>query len=242
MIVDLTDPTRAVTPTLDGPVLAVLARAGRPLTVGEIAQQAVRGSEIGIRRSVARLVEQGLVTATQMGRNLVHELNRDHVAAGAALALADLRLELWKRLRETLSEWAEKPVHAAVFGSTARGDGGPDSDIDLLLVHQLFPGDESPQEPPLGWGLFFGAVVAAVAGSSPSYSSHHPDTEAWHASVDALHRSVQRWTGNPLHAVELSTWQSVNLPNSDPALHEEICRDSVVVAGSPILLTVAGSA
>ena len=94
MMVDLTDPTRALTPTLDGPVLAVLARAGRPLTVGEIAQQAVRGSEIGIRRSVARLVEQGLVTATQMGRNLVHELNRDHVAARAALALADLRLEL----------------------------------------------------------------------------------------------------------------------------------------------------
>jgi hypothetical protein len=66
MMVDLTDPTRALTPTLDGPVLAVLAHAGRPLTVGEIAQQAVRGSEIGIRRSVARLVEQGFVAATQM--------------------------------------------------------------------------------------------------------------------------------------------------------------------------------
>ena len=124
MIVDLSDPTRALTPTLDGPVLSVLAKAGHPLTVGEIAQQAARGSEIGIRRSVARLVEQGLVTATQMGRNLVHELNRDHVAAPAAALLADLRLELWKRLRDTLSGWAEKPVHAAVFGSAARADGG----------------------------------------------------------------------------------------------------------------------
>ena len=242
MIMDLTDPTRALTPTLDGPVLAVLARAGRPLTVGEIAQQAVRGSEIGIRRSVARLVDQGLVMATQMGRNLVHELNRDHVAARAALALADLRLELWKRLRETLSEWTEQPVHAAVFGSAARGDGGPDSDIDLLLVHQLFPGDEEPQVPPPKWDMLLGTVVTAMAGSSPSYSPSHPDTEAWHASVDALHRSVQRWTGNPLHAVELSTWQWFSLPNSDRALHEEIRRDSVVVAGSPILLTLAGSA
>jgi Nucleotidyltransferase domain len=231
-----------LTPTLDGPVLAVLARAGRPLTVGEIAQQAARGSEIGIRRSVARLVDQGLVTATQMGRNLVHELNRDHVAARAALALADLRLELWKRLRETLSEWTEKPVHAAVFGSAARGDGGPDSDIDLLLVHQLFPGDESPQAPPPKWGMLLGAVVTAMAGSSPSCSLSHPDAEAWYASVDALHRSVQRWTGNPLHAVELSTWQWFSLPNSDRALHEEIRRDSVVVVGSPTLLTVAGIA
>jgi hypothetical protein len=35
--VDFTDPTRSVTATLDGPVLAVLALAGKPLTVGEVA-------------------------------------------------------------------------------------------------------------------------------------------------------------------------------------------------------------
>ena len=74
MIVDLTDPTRAVTPTLDGPVLAVLAAAGRAMTVGEIAAQTARGSEIGVRRSLGRLVEQGIVRATEMGRNRVHEL------------------------------------------------------------------------------------------------------------------------------------------------------------------------
>ena len=118
---DLRDPTRAITPTLDGPVLAVLAQAGRPLTVGEIAGQAARGSEIGIRRSVARLVDQGIVTATQMGRNQVHQLNREHVAAPAAELLAGLRLELWKRLRETLHGWRPRAVYACVFGSAARG-------------------------------------------------------------------------------------------------------------------------
>ncbi|MGH9105919.1 MAG: nucleotidyltransferase domain-containing protein [Acidimicrobiales bacterium] len=235
---DLSDPTRALTPTLDGPVLAVLARAGRPLTVGDIAQQAARGSEIGIRRSVARLVDQGIVTATQMGRNLVHELNRDHLAAPAATVLADLRLELWKRLRETLSGWAEKPVHAAVFGSAARGDGGPDSDIDLLLVHQPFPGDETPQVKTPGWVTLVGALAAAATGSSASYSSSLPDTKAWHASVDALHRSVQRWTGNSLHAVELSTWQWFKLSTSDPVLDKDIRHHGIVVAGSPNLLTV----
>jgi hypothetical protein len=242
VIVDLSDPTRALTPTLDGPVLSVLAKAGHPLTVGEIAQQAARGSEIGIRRSVARLVEQGLVTATQMGRNLVHELNRDHVAAPAAALLADLRLELWKRLRDTLSGWAEKPVHAAVFGSAARADGGPDSDIDLLLVHQPFPGDETPQVATPGWVTFLGALAAAVTGTSASYSFPVPDTKAWHASVDALHRSVQRWTGNPLHAVELSTWQWFKLPTSDPALYDDIRRHGIAVAGAPILLMVPARA
>jgi hypothetical protein len=240
VIVDLSDPTRALTPTLDGPVLAVLARAGHPLTVGEIAQQAARGSEIGIRRSVARLVEQGLVTGTQMGRNVVHELNRDHVAAPAAALLADLRLELWKRLRETLSGWAEKPVHAAVFGSAARGDGSADSDIDLLLVHQPFPGDETPQVTTPAWLIFVEALAAAVTGTSASYSSSSlPDTKAWHASVDALHRSVQRWTGNPLHAIELSTWQWFKLPTSDPTLYDDIRRHGITVTGAPNLPMVS---
>lgn len=131
---DLSDPTRAVTSSLDGPVLAALASMGKPMTVGEIARQTVRGSEIGVRRSLARLVEQGIVRATPMGRNAVHELNRDHVAAGIAVMLAGLRLELWRRFREEIDGWAIKPLYASVFGSAARGDGNESSDIDLLLV------------------------------------------------------------------------------------------------------------
>jgi hypothetical protein len=89
--------------------------------------------------------------------------------------LADLRLELWKRLRETLSGWTEKPVHAAVFGSAARCDGGPDSDIDLLLVHQPFPGDETPRVKTPGWTGFLEALVTAATASSASYSSSFLD-------------------------------------------------------------------
>src|SRR4051794_41512640 len=126
---DLSDPTRAVTPTLDGTVLAVLAVAGKPLSVGQVAEQAARGSEIGIRRSLARLVEQGIVRATLMGRNQVHELNRDHVAADAAVILAGLRSVLWQRLRDEVAGWSVRPLYACVFGSAARGDGDESSDI-----------------------------------------------------------------------------------------------------------------
>lgn len=137
---DLTDPTRAVTATLDGPVLAVLAQSGKPMTVGDVAAQMPRGSEIGVRRSLERLVGQGIVRATEMGRNRVHELNREHIAAPVADLLASLRLELWKRLRAKLSAWNPRPVYGCVFGSAARGDGDSGSDIDLLLVHAPFPG------------------------------------------------------------------------------------------------------
>lgn len=131
---DLSDPTRAVTSTLDGPVLAVLAGSGKPMTVGEVAALTPRGSEVGVRKSLGRLVDQGIVRATEMGRNRVHELNRDHVAAPIAEALAGLRLVLWKRFRSALGAWDPKPVYGSVFGSAARGDGDADSDIDLLLV------------------------------------------------------------------------------------------------------------
>jgi hypothetical protein len=40
---DLSDPTRAVSPTLDGAVLAALAVAGKPLTVGQVAHVAADG-------------------------------------------------------------------------------------------------------------------------------------------------------------------------------------------------------
>jgi len=228
--VDLADPTRAITPTLDGPILAVLASAGRPLTVGEIAAQVPRGSEIGVRKAVARLVDQGIVTAIQMGRNLVHELNREHIAAPAAQALAGLRGELWKRIREALAGWTLKPVYASVFGSAARRDGGPESDIDLLLVHPNLPGDKHPPKREWGlWGLL-NEVALGMASQAPSAISG----TQWHGQVDQLRVKVQGWTGNPLQVVDVSFWQWAEMRSTDPALFEQIARDGVTVAGQPI--------
>jgi len=233
--VDLADPTRAITPTLDGPILAVLASAGRPLTVGEIAAQVPRGSEIGVRKAVARLVDQGIVTAIQMGRNLVHELNREHIAAPAAQALAGLRGELWKRIREALAGWTLKPVYASVFGSAARRDGGPESDIDLLLVHPNLPGDKHPPKREWGlWGLL-NEVALGMASQAPSAISG----TQWHGQVDQLRVKVQGWTGNPLQVVDVSFWQWAEMRSTDPALFEQIARDGVTVAGQPIDFLVA---
>ena len=227
---DLADPTRAITPTLDGPILAVLASAGRPLTVGEIAAQVPRGSEIGVRKAVARLVDQGIVTAIQMGRNLVHELNREHIAAPAAEALAGLRGELWKRIREALADWTLKPVYASAFGSAARRDGGPESDIDLLLVHPNLPGDKLPPNREKGLSGLLNEVALGMVSKAPSATSG----AQWHGQVDQLRVKVQRWTGNPLQVVDVSFWQWAEMRSTDPALFEQIARDGVTVAGQPI--------
>ena len=98
-----------------------------------------------------------------MGRNRIHELNREHLAAPVAEALAGLRLGLWKRMRSTLSSWNPKPVYGCVFGSAARGDGGTQSDVDVLLVRAPVAAESDPRRDS-------GIVAAAVAGHAPGNS------------------------------------------------------------------------
>ena len=226
---DLSDPTRSVTPSLDGPVLATLAKAGRPLTVGEVASQAVRGSEIGIRRSLSRLVEQGIVRATVMGRNRVHELNRDHVAAPVADLLAGLRVELWRRLRESLSQWQQPAVYACVFGSAARGDGGVESDIDLLLVHPPFPGERWP---PGSTGLL-DTVLDGLSAAAAQRQQRPLDPEVWQREVDELRGSVQKWTGNRLQVVDLDFYRWKKPTGETAVLLEEIKSINVEMVSWP---------
>ncbi len=91
-----------------------------------------------------RLSEHGLVTRVPLNRAYLFTLNREHMAAGAVEALMNLRTELFERIRKTISGWQIAPVHASVFGSTARGDGDTDSDIDLLVVRptQIAPDEQ----------------------------------------------------------------------------------------------------
>lgn len=228
---DLSDPTRCVAPSLDTVILAVLAASGRPLTVGEVANQAHRGSEIGIRKSMARLVEQGVVKATEMGRNRVHEINVEHVAAPIAKLLADLRIELWRRMRNDLEGWSPKPSYACVFGSAARGDGGPESDVDVLLVHPPFPGEKRRKRPPR-------QTISELAGDFFDWWSVPPvenarAVERWRTQIDRLHGLVPSWSGNQLQVVDVSIFEWTDKDHPMP-LFDEIRRDAVPLVGAGI--------
>ena len=222
---DLSDPTRAVVPTLDGAVLAVLAVAGKPLTVGQIAADAVRGSEIGVRRSLERLIQQGIVRATLMGRNQVHELNREHIAADAVMELAGLRNKLWAKFREEFDTWHPRPLYAAVFGSAARGDGDEDSDIDLLLVHPLLPGEPKPTRVSAG----LAAALADALGEAVLRADEPNAAVRWEEQVDRLRDEAEAWTGNPLQVVDLSfhEWRRANKEHL--RLLAEVDRDGVTL-------------
>jgi predicted nucleotidyltransferase len=141
---DMANPMSTVVQTLDGPVLGVLARTTAPLTGRRIHQLAGTGSERGVLNVLHRLTATGLVDAVRVGQAYQFTLNRDHVAAAAVLQLTELRPLLFDRFRETIDAWDVQPDHASIFGSTARGDGDLDSDIDLLLVRSF-------DDPPPAW-------------------------------------------------------------------------------------------
>ncbi|HEV2953143.1 MAG TPA: nucleotidyltransferase domain-containing protein [Candidatus Dormibacteraeota bacterium] len=133
---DLTAPYAIICPSLDGPVLEVLAHTTRPLSGREVARLSRRGSERGVRLTLHRLADQGLVTTLEAGRGSFYTLNRDHLGAPLVEQLMHLRSDLIVRLRETIEGWLIKPSHVSLFGSAARGDGNALSDVDLLLVRR----------------------------------------------------------------------------------------------------------
>ena len=137
----LNRPFAAVTPTLDGDVLAVLAGADEIFTISQIHRQVGGASAEGIRKVLIRLCGQGVVLHGQVGRTSTYRLNRGHLAVEPILALSHILGTLLGRIESCLASWAEPPVYAAVFGSAATGRMAANSDIDLFLVRGEAPTD-----------------------------------------------------------------------------------------------------
>lgn len=113
-------------------MLATVVQLERPVTVRELARHAGVSPQ-GALRIVNELAGAGLLITETAGRALMVSLNREHLAAEPLTALVGSRARLVERLRNELTAWSGL-AGAWLFGSAARGDGGPNSDIDILLV------------------------------------------------------------------------------------------------------------
>lgn len=132
--VDLSVPYTVALSKTDGAVLSLLAGTTRPLGGREVARLAGI-SQNGAWRALRRLVDHGVVVEQPAGgRSMLYTLNRDHLAAEPIITLTRLRSILIERLKEHVAGWEVQPIHASVFGSAARGDGGTESDIDILVI------------------------------------------------------------------------------------------------------------
>jgi predicted nucleotidyltransferase len=141
---DFRRPLSVVTPTLDGDVLVVLAGAREEFTGRRIQQVLGSASETGVRKAADRLVEQGIVLRRKAGRANLYRLNHAHLAAPYVEALVSLRAELLIRLRDTIGDWAAPAAFVLLYGSVARGEAGPQSDLDLLVIRTADTREEAP--------------------------------------------------------------------------------------------------
>lgn len=145
MEMDFRRPLSVVAPTLDGDVLGVLAGADEEFTGRRIHRVLGHGSEHGVRKAADRLVEQGIVSRRQAGQAKLYSLNRSHLAASYVEGLGSLRAQLVERLRESVGAWKKPPAYMFLFGSVARGEAGPESDLDLLVIRRRDTREDLPR-------------------------------------------------------------------------------------------------
>ena len=130
-------PLGVISPTLDADVLEILSRSEGPFTIPQIHAMCPGRSIEGIRKTLRRLVAEGIVDEGSAGRTNLYSINRDHLAFPAISSLARIKQSFIDRLAGELSGWSDPPFYAAIFGSAARNEMDSSSDIDLFLVRPL---------------------------------------------------------------------------------------------------------
>ena len=118
-------------------VIRVLTAHGGGLAVGDLARRA-RLTLPSTRVAVDRLVEVGLVRTSGVGRSRLCTLEPMHPMADALTRLfAAERAEfdaVLQALRGAAAADAQRPLGLWLYGSVARGEDGPGSDLDLAAV------------------------------------------------------------------------------------------------------------
>jgi hypothetical protein len=178
-----------VTPTLDGDVLAALARGEQEFSGRELARHVGRGSPEGIRRAADRLVTEGIVLRRAAGSANLYRLNRSHLAAPWVEGLAGLRAELIERLRDLLANWEEPPRVAVLFGSVARGSATASSDLDVLVIRSQ---DCDPDSDPWRTQLLDMSQLATAWTGNDTRVLEYGETELDETRIDPVLEAALR--------------------------------------------------
>jgi predicted nucleotidyltransferase len=143
---DFVRPMQAVIPGAQGRVLAVLAETTAELNLRTLARLA--GISVAqASRVMPGLVELGLVERREVPPSSQFRLNREHVAAEAILDLSRSRERALRQIGDVAASLPVPPVAVIVFGSIARAEAGPESDLDVVVVRPDHVADDDE-----GWG------------------------------------------------------------------------------------------
>jgi predicted nucleotidyltransferase len=126
------EPFGGLIPGARGAVLAALLRTDSPLTGRQLHGLLSDDHSLWSVQEALRMLDQiGLVKSQTVGRAGVHTINDDHVAIAALRALVDPIAALTTVVERAVGEDVQAVL---LFGSIARGEATPDSDVDLAVI------------------------------------------------------------------------------------------------------------
>lgn len=115
-------------------------RPGEDFHVREIAR--LTGVDAGnAHRALRRFEQAGLVRSARSGNQVRYRANPESPIFAELQGIVRKTSGLAEVLREVLAPLADRIEQAFVFGSLARGDHGPRSDVDLMVVGEVDFGD-----------------------------------------------------------------------------------------------------
>lgn len=155
-------------------VLGLLfAKPGQRFSLGEILRAARKGTG-AVHRELGRLAQVGLVTVTAAGRSKRYEANRDSPVFAELSGLMAKLAGAAPALRSPEAAYDAAPAadrgklaalcrkyhvrRLGLFGSAARGEAGPASDVDLLVEFEPGKAPSFWAEPEMreAFGALFG--------------------------------------------------------------------------------------
>lgn len=122
--------------TLKIRTLRVLRRhPTREFTTRELARE-VGASDVGVGKVLDDLEAYDVVRRRRIGRAYAVQANPDSALFAVTRDLFEREEDLGARFQKAVRRWCARVdvEYAALFGSAARGELGPESDVDLLIV------------------------------------------------------------------------------------------------------------
>lgn len=115
-------------------ILRYLSLTGLELNGRQIAR-ATDISPPTVNRALAGLVMEGVLIQRNVGRTYLYRLNdANRLAAELIIPLFQKERDLLKRALSEVLDGVPSILSAILYGSLARGEGEPSSDVDLLIV------------------------------------------------------------------------------------------------------------
>ncbi|MFN0028337.1 MAG: nucleotidyltransferase domain-containing protein [Acidimicrobiales bacterium] len=152
-------------------------------------------------RVLPGLVELGLVERREVPPSSQFRLVRTHIAARAVLELARARETVLAEIGRIAEVLEVPPISVIVFGSFARGEAGPDSDLDVVFVRPAGVDEEDTR-----WTASIEQwrnAVRAITGNRVEILEVGPDQAASRLTSDRqLWQDIRR-DGRVVHGLSL---------------------------------------